>query len=196
MLIDVIRSPVRGRRSAALSCALCLVWAVSACSVETTGDGDAAAGSGEASADATALDGAADAADAPATAAVYDSALAAELGADDYGMARYVMALLRTGPNRDIDSATAAELQRAHLDNITRMAEEGDLLLAGPFLDDGDIRGIYVFDVETVEEARELTETDPAIREGLLEMELHPWYGSAAVRALYEINLRVQKERI
>ena len=34
------------------------------------------------------------------------------------------------------------------------MAEDGILLLAGPFLDDGDITGIYIFDIESVEEAQ------------------------------------------
>ena len=57
----------------------------------------------------------------------YDSLLAIETGADAYGMRRYVMALLKEGPNRDQDSTEAAQLQRAHLDNITRMAEEGKL---------------------------------------------------------------------
>ncbi|MCB0806523.1 MAG: hypothetical protein KDC05_12050 [Bacteroidales bacterium] len=127
---------------------------------------------------------------------VYDSVLAMQLGADDYGMKKYVMAFLKRGPNRDHDSATAAGLQRAHLDNIIRMAEEGTLVLAGPFMDTGDIRGIYVFDVETVEEAKELTATDPAIQAGRLEMELHPWYGSAALMKINEISKRVSKKGI
>lgn len=128
-----------------------------------------------------------------ASAVVYDSLLAQELGADDYGMRRYVMAFLKSGPNRSQDSASAAELQRAHMDNITRMAEEGDLVVAGPFLDEGPLRGIYIFNVETVEEARALTESDPAIAAGRLEMELHPWYGSAALMQITEIHERVSR---
>ena len=81
----------------------------------------------------------------------YDSLLAADIGADDYGMRPYVMAFLKAGPNRDQDSATAANIQRAHLDNIIRMAESGELVVAGPYMDDFDIKGIYVFAVETVE---------------------------------------------
>jgi uncharacterized protein YciI len=85
-------------------------------------------------------------------------------------MRQYVMAFLKAGPNRSQDSATAAQLQRAHLDNIFRLADEGKLILAGPFLDKGEIRGIYVFDVKTVEEAAALTATDPAIQAGRLVM--------------------------
>ncbi|MEQ9567381.1 MAG: YciI family protein, partial [Pseudomonadales bacterium] len=126
----------------------------------------------------------------------YDSLLAAKMGADDYGMRRYVMALLKAGPNRDQDSTEAAQLQRAHLDNITRMAEEGKLVLAGPFFDNWDVKGIYIFAVETVEEAEELTKTDPAIQAGRLIMELHPWYGSAALMQVGDMHKRLAKESI
>ncbi|RMF59108.1 MAG: hypothetical protein D6748_07195 [Calditrichaeota bacterium] len=126
--------------------------------------------------------------------AQYDAALATRLGADDYGMHRYVMALLKAGPNRDQDSTEAAKLQRAHLDNIQRLADEGKLVLAGPFLDDGELRGIYVFDVPTVEEARKLTESDPAIQAGRLVMELHPWYSSAAIMQIPEVHKKISRK--
>ena len=125
----------------------------------------------------------------------YDAELAESLGADPYGM-QYVMAFLKAGPNRSQDSTEAAALQRAHLDNIGRLAEEGKLSLAGPFLDGGELRGIYIFNVSTIEEAKALTETDPAIQQGRLVMELHPWYGSAALMKVNEIHKRLGKEEI
>lgn len=128
--------------------------------------------------------------------AQYDSALARRLNADQYGMKKYVMAFLKRGPNRSQDSVTAVKLQRAHLKNIERMANEGTLVLAGPFLDNGEIRGIYIFNVETVEEAQALTETDPAIKAGRLVMELHPWYGSAAVQEITAISRRLMKNSV
>lgn len=126
----------------------------------------------------------------------FDSTLAAETGADEYGMKKYVMAFLRKGPNREKDSLKRSELQRAHLDNIGRMAKEGTLVVAGPFLDDSDIRGIYIFNVATVEEAQKLTETDPLIKSGGLIMELKPWYGSAALVKIAEMHERVAKKGI
>lgn len=122
--------------------------------------------------------------------------LASEWGADQYGMKQYVMAFLKAGPNRDQDSTTAAEIQKAHLENITRMAEEGSLVLAGPFLDDDDVRGIYVFNVQTIEEAEALTNTDPAVKAGRLIMELHPWYGSAALMAVTNLHEKIQSKSI
>ena len=126
----------------------------------------------------------------------YDAALAEEVGADEYGMRQYVMAFLKAGPNRDRSKEEAMELQKAHMENIGRMAEEGKLALAGPFIDGGELRGIYIFNVKTVEEARALTETDPAIQAGSLVMELKPWYGSAGLMKVNEIHQKLAKTEI
>lgn len=126
----------------------------------------------------------------------YDSLLAKKLGSDKYGMKAYVMAFLKKGPNRPTDSTERANLQAAHMKNIGRLAEEGKLIVAGPFLDDQEIRGIYIFNVSSVEEARALTQTDPAIQVGSLVMELHPWYGSAALIETVEIHKKLQKTSI
>ena len=58
--------------------------------------------------------------------------LAAELGADDYGMRRYVMAFLRAGPSTDQDPEATAEIQRGHMAHMRQMAEDGHLVMAGP----------------------------------------------------------------
>jgi uncharacterized protein YciI len=108
-------------------------------------------------------------------------------------MKKYVLAFLKAGPNRDQDSLATARIQEAHLANIKRLADEGNLVLAGPFLDDGELRGIFVFNVESIEEARALTETDPAIQAGRLTMELHPWYGSAALMRVTAIHRTLSK---
>ncbi|MEL6255338.1 MAG: YciI family protein [Bacteroidota bacterium] len=123
----------------------------------------------------------------------FDQALAEKYGADEYGMKKYVMAFLKKGPNRELDSLKATELQAAHMANIGRMAEAGKLVLAGPFLGDGDLRGIYIFDVPSIEEAKALTESDPAIQAGSLVMELKEWYGSAAVTGINEVHPKLSK---
>lgn len=72
-------------------------------------------------------------------------------------------------------TAATAEIQKAHLANINRLAEMKKLVVAGPFGDDGQLRGIFVFKVASLDEARALTETDPAVKAGRLAMDLHPW---------------------
>ncbi len=125
----------------------------------------------------------------------YDSLLAQKTGADEYGMKTYVLVYLKIGPNRDQDSVSIAKIQRAHLDHIQKMSEEGKLILAGPFMDKGEVRGIFLFNT-TLEEAKKLTESDPAVISGRLIMELHPWYGSAALMTIPETHKKVQKTKI
>jgi uncharacterized protein YciI len=124
----------------------------------------------------------------------FDKDLAKRLNADEHGMKNYVMAFLKKGPKRDQDSLTALKLQEGHMANIQKMADEGKLIVAGPFTDNGDLRGIYIFNVETIEEAEILTKTDPAIQAGRLIMELHPWYGSAALQEVNDIHNRITKK--
>jgi len=131
-----------------------------------------------------------------ATKPVYDAALAKKLGADKYGMKKYVMAFLKEGPTQIKDSVASARLQKAHLQNIMKLAAEGKLIVAGPFLDDQPIRGIFIFNVESVEEAKKLTETDPAIKAGELVMELHPWYGSAALMEVVRIHHTIEGKSV
>lgn len=122
--------------------------------------------------------------------------MAQKYGADEYGMKQYVIAFLKRGLNDTISKERAAELQNAHLENIQRIAKEGHLVIAGPFLDRGDIRGIYIFDVTSIEEAKLLTETDPAIQAGTLSMELKPWYASAALMIVNEYHEVLSKKSI
>jgi uncharacterized protein YciI len=87
-------------------------------------------------------------------------------------------AFLKKGPNRkegDGDTPQVQELQKAHMANINRLAETKKLIAAGPFGDDGNLRGIFVFRVNSLEEAQALCDTDPMIKVGRLAVELHPW---------------------
>src|ERR1700686_199225 len=88
------------------------------------------------------------------------------------------LGFLKKGPNRtegDDDTPQIQELQKAHLANIGRLAEMRKLIAAGPFGDDGILRGIFVFRVGSLEEAQNLCATDPMIKIGRLAVELHPW---------------------
>jgi uncharacterized protein len=127
----------------------------------------------------------------------YDEALAKKLGADDYGMRKYVMAFLLRG-DRVVEYSPdqRSEIQAGHMANIGKMAEMGKLIVAGPFFGNDEMRGIYIFDVQTIEEAKALTETDPAIKAGVLKMDLKEWYGSAALMMLPELYPKVTKTSI
>ena len=99
----------------------------------------------------------------------------------EWAMRTYVLVLIYRGPNRPEDPERASELQRLHLASNARLHQEGKLILAGPFLDKTDLRGIFLFDSESVDDVRGWCDSDPAIAAGLLRVEIHPWYSARGI---------------
>ena len=126
---------------------------------------------------------------APPTA--HDAGLAAKVGADERGMRKYVLAILKTGPKRMPDGPARNEMFKGHFANITRLSEAGKLAVAGPSDGVDGWRGIYVFAVEDIEEARRLTATDPVIVEGEMVAEFHKLYSSAALMLVPELHKKL-----
>lgn len=125
----------------------------------------------------------------------YDSVLAKKNGADEYGMKQYVMAFLRKGSANITDKTQRSELLKGHMQNIGRLAEAGQLVLAGPMTGNTGIEGIYVFNVTTIAEAETLSLTDPAVKAGLFAMEYHPWYATAALMEVVRMLGTLQKKK-
>lgn len=126
----------------------------------------------------------------------YNRELAEKLGADDWGMKRYVLVILKTGPNLTTDRDFISACFRGHLDNINRLVEEDKLVIAGPLgKNDNTYRGIFILNVATVEEAQLLLQTDPAVKEGLLDAELYNWYGSAALPEYLKASDKIWKSK-
>ena len=90
-------------------------------------------------------------------------------------MTAYLAFLVRGDKWTPEKTPETAALQMAHLGNITRLAAMKKIVVAGPFGDDGTLRGIFVFRVDSIEEARELAATDPAVKAGRLALQIHPW---------------------
>lgn len=127
----------------------------------------------------------------------FDPQLAAKLGADDYGMRNYVFVLLKTGTADTADAEARQVAFSGHFTNMKKMADAGKLVLAGPFADDTGVkRGLFIFNVTTLEDARQLVESDPAVKAGYLDYELTKWYGSAALMQVSEIHRRIAKKPI
>lgn len=113
-------------------------------------------------------------------------------GADARGMRSYVLVILRTGPTRVPAGETRNAMFAGHFANIQRLADAGKLVLAGPFDDaGGDWRGLFVFAVDSIDQARALVASDPVIRQGEMVAEYHRWYGSAAAMMLPEIHRKL-----
>lgn len=128
--------------------------------------------------------------------ASYDSTLAKELGADDYGMKKYVLVILKTGPNKTEDKNLIDSLFAGHMKNMGKLVEMGKLIVAGPIgKNDKTYRGIFVLNVPNFDEANKLLQTDPAISGNLLEPELYNWYGSAALPKYLEYSDKIWKSK-
>lgn len=100
-------------------------------------------------------------------------------------MAQYFVGLIYRGPtwSREV-TVEVQEVQAAHLANIDRLVESGEMVMAGPIGDDGDLRGLFFYNVDTLEAARAIVDSDPAVQNGRLRVELHPWWGPASLATL------------
>ena len=97
-------------------------------------------------------------------------------------MMTYYVGFLRRGPAATSESTPETErLQQAHMANIRKMAADGKLLLAGPFTDGGELRGMFVFKLGSLEEAKALCAEDPAVKAGRLVCEMHPWLSAKGI---------------
>lgn len=126
--------------------------------------------------------------------AAFDAELAQSVGADDHGMRRYVLVVLKTGPTPMPAGKERDEMFKGHFANINRLAAEGKLALAGPFDGVDGWRGLFILSVPDIEEARRLTATDPVISSGEMVAEFHRYYGSAALMLVNEAHGRVSKK--
>jgi uncharacterized protein YciI len=86
-----------------------------------------------------------------------------------------ILGFLVRGSNTSQTAAAAAEIQKGHLAYMSTLHEQGKLLVAGPFMDDAPARGIVIYRVATVEDAKALAAEDPAVKAGRLVLEPHPW---------------------
>ena len=124
----------------------------------------------------------------------YDAKLAKELNADEYGMKMYVLVILKTGTATEFPKATRDSIFKGHMDNINRLAAEGKLIIAGPLEKNPlNYRGIFIFDVEDIAEAKLLVDTDPVIKSKIMSAEYLNWYGSAALKETLKIHSKIEK---
>src|SRR5579863_7040457 len=105
--------------------------------------------------------------------------VASDIGPGGYEMTTYYMAFLYRGSKwTPQETPETKKIQEEHLRHIQEMAKSGKLVVAGPFTDGGDLQGIFLFQGVSAEEARQLSDDDPAVKAGRLRIEIHPWYAA------------------
>lgn len=93
-------------------------------------------------------------------------------------MQQYFIAFLKNGPIRTQNEEEAEILQKEHLAHLNKMYELGYADISGPFGDNGDIRGITIYNVPTLKMADSLANADPMVKAGRLVIEIHPWWAA------------------
>jgi uncharacterized protein YciI len=79
------------------------------------------------------------------------------------------------GPTTTQTPAQAKDIQTGHLAYMDELHKQGKLVAAGPFGDGSDYRGIVIYRVKSVEEAKQLAAQDPAVKAGRLVIDARPW---------------------
>jgi uncharacterized protein YciI len=135
-------------------------------------------------------------AQAPAAAAApaFDADLARSVAADEHGMRKYVLVILKSGPNPVPAGKERDEMFKGHFANMKRLAAEGKLAVAGPLDGVDGWRGLYILAVPEIEEAKQMVATDPVVAKGEMVAEFHKYYGSAALMLVNEQHSKLARK--
>jgi uncharacterized protein YciI len=93
-----------------------------------------------------------------------------------YQMKQYWLVLLKKGPNRNHSKSDGEKIQAAHMANITRLHQQGKIIMAGPIGSEQDIRGIFIMNGNDSTEIASYVATDSAVLTGRLRFEILPWW--------------------
>lgn len=110
-------------------------------------------------------------------------------------MRAHASVILWTGPTRVTAGPEMEAMFAGHFANIRRLAAEGKLVLAGPLDGVDGWRGLFVFAVPEIEEARRLAATDPVVIKGEMVPEFHRLYGTSALVLVNGLQERLAKEQ-
>ena len=86
-----------------------------------------------------------------------------------------VFGFLMRGTSTSQSPAEAQAIQKGHLAYMDELHKQGKLVAAGPFADNSDYRGIVIYRVRDIEEAKQLAAGDPAVKAGRLRIDARPW---------------------
>jgi uncharacterized protein YciI len=123
-----------------------------------------------------------------------DPELAKSLGGNEMGMKKYVLVILKTGPKKMPAGAERDAMFKGHFANMSRLAEEKKLALAGPLDGVDGWRGVFVIASDNIEEARKIVATDPVIINGEMVGEFHVFFASAGLMAVGDIHKKISRQ--
>lgn len=113
-------------------------------------------------------------------------------------MQDYTFVFIRTGPAKDLTPEQSKEAFAGHFANMKRLADEGELLVAGPFGEPRapENRGIFVIDEAEVDKGLALAQTDPAVRAGVFVLAAYRFSTDLPLRDLPRMEKEDEEKRL
>src|SRR5215510_7059182 len=97
--------------------------------------------------------------------------------AQDHKLVQFQMAILKKAPKwNSMAEAEKNQILHQHLRNVIALLKSGKAAVAGPFGDDTELGGIFIFRATSADEAKTWVDADPAVKAGLIIPEMHPWF--------------------
>ncbi|HMC30438.1 MAG TPA: YciI family protein, partial [Candidatus Angelobacter sp.] len=87
---------------------------------------------------------------------------------------KYALLLAHQGESWDPKSPAFQDVVNKHVPYLKSLIDQGKLAVAGPFLDGGELKGVFIYSVP-IEEAMKLENEDPMVKAGNFKIEGHPW---------------------
>lgn len=109
-------------------------------------------------------------------------------------MRQYVLVMLKSGPTPVPAGKRRDDMFKGHFANMERLAGEGKLAVAGPITDKKGYRGMFIYAVDSIAEAKALVATDPVIQTGEMIAEYHTLYSSKALLSVNELHTQLEKK--
>jgi uncharacterized protein len=99
------------------------------------------------------------------------------------GMRRYIFGLYRSAPGRpELTAEEANRIQSEHVGLLTKLADTGEIIAAGPFEENLPERGCMILSTQSISHARSLLINDEAIKRGILKLDFYTWWGPVGLR--------------
>jgi len=103
---------------------------------------------------------------------------------------QYTFVFLHKKENPELPKEQVDKIMEGHMANISRLAKEGKLLVAGPFEGGG---GMFILNTTSAEEAKNWLSTDPGIQANRWNIEMQPFTprigGACPVGEKYEMTM-------
>ena len=81
--------------------------------------------------------------------------------------------IYRPGPAWLPGRSVFQQALQPHLHYMHQLLQSRVLRIGGPFLDDSG--GLVVVNLDTLQAARACADADPAVRDGIMQVDVHPW---------------------